>query len=92
MLAADAVPLAAEKSARADLVAKLAAAAAANQEAINRRNEAEAKMRTLAEEMRTQRENDETYRAWSDSNLPDGVASRLRGEAAGSNPSPLRDD
>lgn len=73
--------LADERSANATLRASLIAAAAVNKEALERRTQAEANLRTLAAEMRTQRETDETYRAWSDTGLPDGVASRLR-EAA----------
>ena len=84
--------LAAEKSARADLAVRLAAAAAANQEARDRRNELSDQLASLRGKMAEQRKNDETYRAWSDSDLPDGVASRLRSEAAGSDPSPLRDN
>lgn len=70
--------LAAEKSARAELRAKMDAAAAANQEAQERREIAEANLRTIEAQMRTQRETDETYREWADTPLPDGVADRLR--------------
>jgi chromosome segregation ATPase len=73
--------LAAEKSARADLTARLTAAAAANREARERRVEVEASLKTLEAEMRAQRETDETYRKWSDTPLPDGVADRLRKQA-----------
>lgn len=70
--------LAAERSAVAELRASLDAAATANREAIERRERAEANLRTIAAQMRTQRETDETYREWSESPLPDGVADRLR--------------
>lgn len=75
--------LAAAESANAALRANLIAAARVNQEATERRREAEASLRTIEAQMRTQRETDETYREWSDSALPDGVADRLR-QAAGS--------
>ena len=84
--------LAAEKSARAELTANLIAAAAVNQEAVNRKNELSSQLESLRGQMAEQRKTDETYRAWSDSDLPDGVAERLRNEAAAGNPSPLRDD
>jgi len=84
--------LAASKSANAQLRANLIAAAAVNQEARDRKTELENKLTDLERQMAEQRENDETYRVWSDSDLPDGVASRLRDEAAADNPSPLRDD
>ena len=84
--------LAAEKSARAELTANLIAAAAVNQEAVNRKNELSSQLESLRGQMAEQRKTDETYRAWSDSDLPDGVAERLRDEAAADNPSPLRDD
>jgi len=84
--------LAAEKSARAELTANLIAAAAVNQEAVNRKNELSSQLESLRGQMAEQRKTDETYRAWSDSDLPDGVAERLRNEAAADNPSPLRDD
>lgn len=77
--------LAAEKLAAADLRASLAAAVAANQEAIERRNELSSQLDYLRGTIEEQRENDETYRAWADADLPDGVAGRLR-EAAGSPP------
>ena len=84
--------LAAEKSARAELTANLIAAAAVNQEAVNRKNELSSQLESLRGQLAEQRKTDETYRAWSDSDLPDGVAERLRNEAAADNPSPLRDD
>lgn len=77
--------LAAEKSAHAELTANLIAAAAANQEARDRKRELEDKLTKLEHQMAEQRKNDETYRAWSDSDLPDGVSSRLRDEAAADN-------
>lgn len=70
--------LAAEKRALADLRAKMDAVAAANQEANERRQIAEANLRTIEAQMRTQRETDEDYREWADTPLPDGVADRLR--------------
>lgn len=84
--------LAAEKSARADLTARLNAAAAVNQEAKDRRVKVEASLRTLEAAMRTQRETDETYRAWSDTPLPDGVADRLRNQASVGAESTVRDN
>jgi uncharacterized protein HemX len=84
--------LAAEKSARAELTARLIAAAAVNQEAINRKNELSSQLESLRGQMADQRKNDETYRNWSESPLPDGIADRLRDLQARDNPSPLRDD
>jgi hypothetical protein len=84
--------LAAEKSARAELTANLIAAAAVNQQARERKLDLERKLTSLERQMAEQRKTDETYRAWSDSNLPDGVASRLRDEAGSDNPSPFRDN
>jgi len=72
-----------ERDAIAMLQLEAVFAASKNAEAVDRREKAESKLRTLEAEMRTQREADETYREWSDSTLPDGVAGRLR-EAAGS--------
>lgn len=69
------------ESANAALRASLVAAATVNQEATDRRETAEASLRTLEAEMRTQRETDETYREWVADPLPVGVADRLR-EAA----------
>lgn len=70
--------LAAEKRANADLRAKMDAVAAANQEAIARREAAESTIASLRKSMERQRNEDPTYREWSDTPLPDGVADRLR--------------
>lgn len=70
--------LAAERRALADLRAKMDAVAAANQEAIERKNELSNQLDSLRGMMEEQKKNDETYRAWSDTPLPDGVADRLR--------------
>lgn len=78
--------LAAERAAGVALRASLAAAVAANQEAIERREAAESTIESLRESMERQRNEDPTYREWSDTALPDGVADRLR-QAAGSAPS-----
>lgn len=75
--------LADERSARAQLAASLDAAAAANREAIARRNEMSNQLDSLRGMMETQRNEDPTYREWADAPLPDSVADRLR-EAAGS--------
>ena len=83
--------LAAEKSARADLTAKLNAAALANQEARDRRRALEDQLTSLESQMENQRETDPDYKEWSDTALPDGVADRLRDAQTGDNPSPLRD-
>ena len=84
--------LAASKSANAQLRANLIAAAAVNQEAVNRKNELSSQLESLRGQMAEQRKNDENYRKWSDAALPDGVASRLRKHSTSDNPSPLRDD
>jgi chromosome segregation ATPase len=83
--------LAAEKSARADLTAKLNAAALANQEARDRRRALEDQITSLETQMENQRETDPNYKEWSDTPLPDGVADRMRDAASTNNPSPLRD-
>lgn len=75
--------LADERSAAAELRASLDAAAAANREAIERRKAAESTAESLRKSMERQRNEDPTYREWSDTPLPSGVADRLR-EAAGS--------
>jgi chromosome segregation ATPase len=84
--------LAAEKSASAQLRANLIAAAAVNQEARERRRELSSQLESLRGMMQDQRNNDETYREWSDSDLPDGVADRLRSQGTSDNPGPIRDD
>lgn len=75
--------LAAERLAAAQLRASLAAAVAAGMEAEERRQEAQLHLSALAMEMEAQRNEDPTYREWSDTALPDGVSERLR-QAAGS--------
>lgn len=54
-------------------------------DAIKRRRDAEVNLELMVRAMEEQKENDEDYREWSDSPLPDGVADRLR-QAAGSSP------
>jgi hypothetical protein len=83
--------LAAEKSARADLIAKMTAVVAANQKAEERKRELSVQLDYLRGIIIQQRETDETYRTWSDTALPDGVVDRLRNAAAGSGPGTLRD-
>ena len=75
--------LAAEKRAAAQLRANLIAAARVNQEATERRNELSSQLDSLRGMMEKQKNEDPTYREWSDTDLPDGVADRLR-QAAGS--------
>jgi hypothetical protein len=75
--------LAAEKRAAAALRASLIAAATVNQEAVERRDELSNQLDSLRGMMEKQKNEDPTYREWSDTPLPDGVASRLR-QAAGS--------
>lgn len=70
--------LAAERSAVAELRANLAAVAAANEEATKRRVEAEKLSQRLRRQIEEQKKNDQTYREWTASDLPDGVAERLR--------------
>lgn len=82
------IALADERSANAALRASLVAAAAVNQEATERRREAESTIASLQEQMETQKNEDPTYREWSDAPLPDGVADRLRQAAR----SPAGDD
>lgn len=73
--------LADEQIANADLRASLVEAAAVNQAAAKRKNQLQIQVSGLERAMAKQRETDETYRAWSDTTLPSGVADRLR-EAA----------
>lgn len=73
--------LADERSAAADLRAKLAAAADVNSQAVARRNELESKVDALSRQIQEQREEDETYREWANSGLPYGVADRVRAAA-----------
>ena len=81
--------LAAEKAAAAALRANLIAAAAVNREAMERRAEAENTIDSLRDEMERQKNEDPTYRQWSDAALPDGVADRLR--EASRSPTGVRD-
>lgn len=70
-----------ERKANAELAASLEHANQVNALALDRRRELETSLTALAAEIEQQRKNDETYREWSDTDLPDGVADRLR-EAA----------
>ena len=85
------IALAAEKSARAELTAKLAAAAAVSREARERRQALENQLTDLERQMENQHELDPDYAKWSDTPLPDGVANRLRQSGAGSDPGAVRD-
>lgn len=84
--------LAAEKLTAADLRARAAADAVANEEARVRRKELESRVDSLSRQMAEQRKTDETYKAWADTPLPTGVGERLRNQAAGSNPDPSNED
>jgi hypothetical protein len=75
--------LADERAANAELNASLVVAATANREAMERRTQAEANLKTLEKQMEIQRNEDPAYRDWSATALPSGVAERLR-QAAGS--------
>jgi len=77
---------------RAELKQQAERAARENASAHARRLELETSLSALAGEMEKQRNEDPKYKAWSDTPLPDGVGDRLRKQAAGDNPSPLRDD
>lgn len=52
-------------------------------DAIARRKDAEVDLELMVREMERQKDEDPTYRKWADTNLPGGVADRLR-QAAGS--------
>ena len=84
--------LAAERSAFADLTARMAADAAVSESARNRHRDLQDQLSDLERAMEKQRKTDETYKAWSDAPLPDGVAARLLNQSAASNSSPVRDD
>ena len=84
--------LAAEKSARAELTVRLAAAAAANQEARDRHRNLENQVSGLERAMEEQARTDDEYKEWSDTTLPSGVADRLRNAQAGGDPGAIRDD
>lgn len=75
--------LADEKRASAQLRASLIAAARVNQEAVERKNELSSQLESLRGMMEEQRNEDPTYREWSDTALPSGVADRLRQAAGG---------
>ena len=59
-----------ERAANVLLLLELEFAANVNAEAEERHRKDVAKMTTIEAEMRTQRETDETYREWSDTDLP----------------------
>lgn len=61
------------------------ASAQANAEAEARRQQDRSTIASLQAQMEEQKNEDPTYREWSDTDLPDGVADRLR-QAAGSPP------
>ena len=84
--------LAAEKSARAELTARLIAVAAVEAKARAYHLSLETKVIAFQNQIKAQREYDETYREWSDAALPDGVAGRLRSAGAGSDPGAIRND
>jgi len=86
------IALAAEKTARAELQARLEVAARANQEARIRRNILEQRLNELNRQRLQQKENDNEYRAWSDTDLPNGVADRLREAGAELDPGTIRED
>jgi hypothetical protein len=56
-----------------------------NELARERQRRAEEKLLTFQNSVRTQAEQDETYREWATDPLPDGVADRLRALQDGSN-------
>ena len=84
--------LADEKSARAELTAKLTAAAVVNQTARDRHQRLQQQLTALEVAMAEQARTDNEYKEWGDTPLPSGVADRLRQSGAGSDPSPVRDD
>lgn len=84
--------LEAEKAARRDLVARLRAAVVVNQQSEARRRELADQLEFLHGIIQEQKDSDEVYKTWSDTALPDGVASRLRSAATGSDPGTVRDD
>jgi hypothetical protein len=83
--------LVASRSAVADLIAKQAAAVVVNDEARDRLIISEEKVRALRAARKEQEKTDETYAAWSNTPLPDGVASRLQ-QLTGGDTSAVRDD
>lgn len=84
--------LADAKSARAELTARLLAVAAVEAQARARHQDAQTQVTALQNQIKEQRKNDETYRAWSDTTLPDGVGNRLRAAQATGDPSTVRDN
>lgn len=76
--------LADERLVAADLRARAAADADANEEARDRLWESQATVSNLNRQIREQRKTDETYKSWSDTSLPNGVADRLRNAGSGS--------
>ena len=84
--------LVAERVTNAELVAKAKANAAVNEEARARLRDSESRVDNLLNQQKEQERNDEEYADWGDNTLPDGIASRLRGAQAGSNPDPVREN
>jgi len=84
--------LAAERATVTRLQELATAAAQENEDARNRRLALETQVTSLQKQMEDQRNADPEYKEWSDAPLPSGVAARLRNQAAGGNPSAIRDD
>lgn len=84
--------LAAERATSAELVALAEETAAINANAKQRLVESELTVAGLEKAMAEQEEQDETYKAWRNSDLPAGVGERLRSVGAGSDPSAVRND
>jgi hypothetical protein len=84
--------LAHEIAAGETLRAAAIVAEAENELARARLDDSQERISEMAAAMRQQEETDETYRAWSHTPLPDGVAERLRRIDAGSDPHPGNED
>ena len=84
--------LAAERVTVMELQALADARAEANDVARARRKELESKVDSLSRQMAEQAKSDEAYKTWADRPLPAGVGERLRNQATGSDPSPVREN
>jgi len=84
--------LAAERVTAAELHALAIATAEENAEARARLRDSESKVDSLLAAREEQERTDETYAAWNNTALPDGVADRLRSLRAGSNTNPDNED
>jgi len=80
--------LAAERLMSAQLAKEAKRVAQENARAQARRRELEIQVSSMARAMAEQEKTDETYKAWANTPLPNGVAGRLRDQVAGRDSDP----